>query len=118
MSLETEKDNSNEIELEDFQKLDLRVAKIENAEKIENTDKLLKLVVSLGKEKRTLIAGIAKAYKPEELIGKNVVVLANLKPKMIRGVESRGMVLAAISKNETPILLTTDKEVEPGAKIR
>ncbi|MEM5813130.1 MAG: methionine--tRNA ligase subunit beta [Candidatus Aenigmatarchaeota archaeon] len=107
-----------EVSIEEFQKIDLRVGKIISAEKIENADKLLKLLVDLGNEKRTLIAGIAKSYKPEELINKNVVVLANLKPKVIRGVESKGMLLAAIDKNENPILLTVDKDVEVGAKIR
>lgn len=107
-----------EITIEDFQKVDLRIGKILKAEKIENADKLLKILVDLGNEKRTLVAGIAKSYSPEELINKNIVVLTNLKSKTIRGIESKGMVLAAIDKNENPILLTTDRDVEAGAKIR
>lgn len=116
--LDMNEEIKEEVSIEEFQKIDLRVGKIISAEKIENADKLLKLLVDLGNEKRTLIAGIAKSYKPEELINKNVVVLANLKPKVIRGVESKGMLLAAIDKNENPILLTVDKDVEVGAKIR
>lgn len=107
-----------EIDIEDFQKIDLRVGEIIKAEKIENTDKLLKLLVNLGNENITLVAGIAKNYKPEELISKKIVVLTNLKPKTIRGVVSKGMVLAAIDKNENPVLLTIDKDVDVGAKIR
>ncbi|MEM7816880.1 MAG: methionine--tRNA ligase subunit beta [Candidatus Aenigmatarchaeota archaeon] len=111
-------ERKEEVSIEEFQKIDLRVGKIISAEKIENADKLLKLLVDLGNEKRTLIAGIAKSYKPEELINKKVVVLANLKPKVIRGIESKGMLLAAIDRNENPILLTVEKDIEVGAKIR
>ncbi|MBU5678543.1 MAG: methionine--tRNA ligase subunit beta [Candidatus Aenigmatarchaeota archaeon] len=111
-------ERKEEITIEEFQKIDLRVGKIINAEKIENADKLLKILVDLGNEKRTLIAGIAKCYKPEELINKKVVVVTNLKPKKIRGIESKGMLLAAIDKNENPILITVEKDIEVGAKIR
>ncbi|MFH7873425.1 MAG: methionine--tRNA ligase subunit beta [Candidatus Aenigmatarchaeota archaeon] len=111
-------ERKEEITIEEFQKIDLRVGKIINAEKIENADKLLKILVDLGNEKRTLIAGIAKCYKSEELINKKVVVVTNLKPKKIRGIESKGMLLAAIDKNENPILITVEKDIEVGAKIR
>jgi len=105
------------INFEEFQKIDLRVGKIIEAEKIEGTDKLLKLKVDLGEEKRQLVAGIAKFYQPEDLIGKEIVVVANLEPKTLRGVESQGMLLAADVEGK-PVLLKPDQEVPPGTKIR
>jgi len=105
------------INFEEFQKIDLRVGKIIEAEKIEGTDKLLKLKVDLGEEKRQLVAGIAKFYQPEDLIGKEIVVVANLEPKILKGVESQGMLLAADVEGK-PVLLKPDKEVPPGTKIR
>ena len=105
------------INFEEFQKIDLRVGKIIEAEKIEGTDKLLKLKVDLGEEKRQLVAGIAKFYQPEDLIGKEIVVVANLEPKNLRGVESQGMLLAADVEGK-PVLLKPDQEVPPGTKIR
>lgn len=111
-------EKKEEITIEEFQKIDLRVGKIISAERVENADKLLKILVDLGNEKRTLVAGIAKCYKPDDLINKKVVVVTNLKPKVIRGIESKGMILAAIDRNENPILLTVEKDVEVGTKIR
>jgi len=105
------------INFEEFQKIDLRVGKIIEAEKIEGTDKLLKLKVDLGGEKRQLVAGIAKFYQPEDLIGKEIIVVANLEPKILRGIESQGMLLAADVEGK-PVLLKPDKEVPPGTKIR
>ena len=105
------------INFEEFQKIDLRIGKIIEAEKIEGTDKLLKLKVDLGEEKRQLVAGIAKFYQPEDLIGKEIVVVANLEPKTLRGVESQGMLLAADVEGK-PVLLKPDQEVPPGTKIR
>jgi len=105
------------INFEEFQKIDLRVGKIIEAEKIEGTDKLLKLKVDLGEEERQLVAGIAKFYQPEDLIGKEIVVVANLEPKILRGVESQGMLLAADVEGK-PVLLKPDQEVPPGTKIR
>jgi methionine--tRNA ligase beta chain len=106
-----------EIKFEEFAKLDLRVAKIENVEEIEGSDKLYKLTISLGEEKRTLVAGIKKFYKKEELIGKEIIVVANLEPKVIKGIVSKGMLLAAISKNGNVSVLVPDKEVEEGSKV-
>ena len=83
------------ITLEDFSKLDLRVAQILEAEKVEGADKLLKLQIDLGEEKRQIVAGIAERFSPTELIGKKIVVIVNLKPAKIRGIESNGMLLAA-----------------------
>lgn len=104
------------INIDDFKKLDLRVAKITEAERIEGTDKLLKLKVTLGLEERQLVAGIAQDYSPEELIGKQLIVVANLEPATIRGVESQGMLLAAMSEGKI-ILATMDKEADPGSKL-
>lgn len=103
----------------DFAKLDLRVAKILAAEKVEGADKLLKLTVSLGEfGERTLAAGIARHYEPEELVGKKIAVVANLQPKKLRGVESKGMLLAACTPNdESVVLLVLDKDIPEGSKI-
>ncbi len=105
------------ITFEDFKKLEIRIGKILSAQKVEGTDKLLKLEVDMGKEKRQLVAGIAQYYDPEELIDKQIPVLVNLEPRKIRGVESQGMLLAA-TEGEAPILLHPDKEVSPGSLIR
>jgi methionine--tRNA ligase beta chain len=104
------------INFEDFQKLDLRVGKILESEKIEGSEKLLKLQVDIGESKIQLVAGIAKFYKTHELINKEIIVLKNLKPRKILGVESQGMLLAADDKG-TPVILTPDKEAKPGSKI-
>lgn len=104
------------INIEDFKKLELRVAKITAAEKAENSDKLLKLQIDLGEEQRQIVSGIAETYTPEELIGREIVVVANLEPRVLRGVESQGMLLAA-SDGERIILLQPDKEVTPGSRI-
>jgi len=105
------------ITFDDFKKLDIRVGKIVAAEKVMGTDKLLKLEIDLGVEKRQLVAGIAESYLPEQLIGREVPVLVNLEPRNIRGVESQGMVLAA-SVDGKPVLLHPDTEVPPGSIIR
>ncbi|HCO39132.1 MAG: methionine--tRNA ligase subunit beta [Aquificota bacterium] len=101
--------------IEDFLKLDIRLAKIVSAERVEGSEKLLKLRVSLGEEERTLMAGIAKFYSPEELVGKKVLMLANLKPRKIFGVESQGMVLA-LSDGENLSLIVPDRDIKEGAK--
>ncbi|TSC82597.1 MAG: methionyl-tRNA synthetase [Parcubacteria group bacterium Gr01-1014_20] len=102
---------------EDFSKLDLRVGKVLEAEKIEGSEKLLKLQVSIGEETRQILAGIAKSYPPENLIGKFIVVIANLDPRKMMGLESQGMLLAA-DADEGPVLLVPDSEVFPGARIK
>ena len=101
--------------IEDFLKLDIRLAKVLSAERVEGSEKLLKLRVSLGEEERTLMAGIAKHYSPEELVGKKILMLANLKPRKIFGVESQGMVLA-LSDGENLSLIVPDRDVREGAK--
>jgi methionyl-tRNA synthetase len=104
------------IKYDDFAKLDLRVAKIVEAEKVEGTDKLIKLKIDLGIE-RQIVAGIAQHYTPKELVGKSIIVIANLEPATIRGVESEGMLLAGTDENGV-VILTTDKEMIPGSKIK
>jgi methionyl-tRNA synthetase len=104
------------IQLVDFQKCDLRVAEVIAAEPVAGADKLLQLTVDLGDEQRTTVAGIALSYSPQELVGKQVVVLANLEPVTLRGVRSEGMVLAA-GDEKTVSLLTPDRPVPKGAKI-
>lgn len=101
---------------EDFQKIELKIGRIESAEPIPGADKLLKLAVNVG-EKRTLVAGIAKHYAPQELVGKNIVVATNLEPRTVRGILSQGMLLAADASNSI-VLLTTDKDVPPGTPVR
>ncbi|MCU0608386.1 MAG: methionine--tRNA ligase [Chitinispirillaceae bacterium] len=97
--------------------VDLRVARIVTAEKVEKSNRLLKLRVELGKEKRQVIAGIASAYAPETLPGKLVIMVANLKPATIMGLQSEGMLLAAEGPKGRPVLLTPDSMIEPGARI-
>ncbi|MCE4598674.1 MAG: methionine--tRNA ligase subunit beta [Desulfurococcales archaeon] len=106
------------IEYEDFAKLDLRIGRVVRAERVPNSRKLLKLIVDIGGEERQVVAGLAKWYKPEDLIGKLVVVLVNLKPKRLAGIVSQGMVLAAPCGNgEKPVILTVDEEVRLGADV-
>ena len=102
-----------EISFEDVMKLDLRVATVIHAEKIPKANKLLKLEVDLGKEKRTIVAGIAKTYSPEEICGKQIIVVANLKPTKLMGVLSQGMLLAAVT-DAACSFVTIDKPVPPG----
>jgi len=105
------------IDINEFAKLDLRIGKIENAERVEGSKKLIKLEVDVGDETRQLVAGIAEEYNPENLIGKLVPVLANLKPVKLMGVESQGMILA-VDVNGKPILLHPDVEVPAGSRVR
>ncbi|GAE90090.1 methionyl-tRNA synthetase [Acetivibrio straminisolvens JCM 21531] len=112
---ETEK--SEFISIEDFEKIDLRVGKVLEAEKVEKADKLLKLKIEVGNEIRQVVSGIAKHYSPEELKGKYVVLVANLKPVKLRGIESQGMILAASNDKEL-VLATIDKEINSGAKVQ
>ena len=102
---------------DEFKKIELKVAKIIAAEKVEGADKLLKLRVDLGAEERQVVAGIAQWYTSEELIGREIVLVANLAPRAVRGVESQGMLLAA-DLDGTAVLVAPDKEVPPGAPVR
>jgi len=112
---------SDIIKYDDFKKVELKVGTIKKAEDIEGADKLLKLEVDLGKEtgKRTICAGIKKYYKKEDLIGKQIVVVVNLEPRKMRGLESQGMLLASVSDDESQvILLSPDKKAESGWKVQ
>jgi methionyl-tRNA synthetase len=104
------------VSFKEFKKMDIRIAKIEEAHKIKGTKKLLKMKISLGKEKRQIVAGIGETYSPQNLLGKKIVVLTNLEPKTIHGEKSEGMLLAAI-QNGKPILLTSDQDTKEGAKV-
>ncbi|MFA5355661.1 MAG: methionine--tRNA ligase subunit beta [Candidatus Paceibacterota bacterium] len=106
------------ISFEEFKKIELRVARIEEAEAIEGSDKLVRLQVSLGEEKRQIVAGIIKNYSPKELVGKEVVIVANLETKKLRGFESQGMLLAADGKENGPVILIPQKEVDSGAEVK
>ena len=105
------------IKFEDFVKLDLRIGKIEHVEEVDKSNKLLKLQIDLGSEKRTILSGIAKHYSVEELIGRQVQVLVNLAPRKIMGVESQGMVLMAEDSQGTLQLIRPDSEVENGSQV-
>jgi len=104
------------VSYDDFKKLDIRIALIESVEKVPKADKLYKLSIALGDEKRTLVAGLAEHYKVEELKGKKIVILANLEPRKLRGILSEGMLLAAVDGGVVSVL-TPDKNIPPGAKI-
>ena len=104
------------ISIEDFNKIDLRIGKIEEAEKIEGT-KLVKLLVNLGKDKKTIVAGIGEKYDIEELLGQLIVVVNNLEPKEVKGIKSEGMLLAVDSENG-PVLIVPLEQVFPGSKVR
>jgi methionyl-tRNA synthetase len=108
----------NRISIEDFMKVDLRVAKVLTAEKVPNSRKLMKLTIDVGSEQRTLVAGIAEAYEAEQLVGKTVGVVFNLKPAKLMGIESNGMILAASPDGGKPVLVAFDGDVPPGARIR
>lgn len=104
--------------LDEFKQSDLRVGKILSAERVDGSEKLLRLQVDLGEsEPRQIVSGIAKAYTPEELAGKSVVIIANLDPRMMMGFESRGMLLAASDADGKPVVLTLEREVAPGTKV-
>jgi methionine--tRNA ligase beta chain len=105
--------------IDEFKQSDLRVGKVVSAERVEGSEKLLKLMVDLGEESgsRQILSGIGKWYAPEDMMGKTVVIIANLDPRMMMGMESRGMLLAAGSAEGRPVILTTSEEVVPGAKV-
>ena len=109
---------SDRITIDDFMKVDLRVAKVLTAEKVPNSRKLVKMTIDVGTEQRTLVAGIAEAYEPEQLVGRTVVMVFNLKPAKLMGIESNGMVLAASPDGGKPTLVGFDQDVPPGTRIR
>ncbi|MAE49502.1 methionine--tRNA ligase subunit beta [Candidatus Pacearchaeota archaeon] len=109
---------TDKIPFTDFAKLDLRVAQIKKAEEIEGKDKLLKLEIDLGDEQRTIVAGIKQHYDIESLKDKKIVIIANLEPAKLGGVESNGMLLAAVSDDHSSVtLLTPDQDAPAGTKV-
>ena len=107
------------ITIDDFAKVELRVAQVKVAEKVKGADKLLRLEVDLGTETRQIVAGIAKAYDPEKLIGRKVVIVANLAPRKLRGLESQGMIVAAsLGDDGVPVLAGFLEDVPVGARLK
>lgn len=106
------------INFDDFSKLEIRIGKIISAEKVENADKLLRLEVDFGDEKRQIVSGIAQFYAPEDLVGKQCPFITNLEPRKFKGVESQGMIMAADPGDNTAVLLHPDKEIPEGSKVR
>ena len=109
-------DATSRIKIDEFGKVELRVAEVLAAEPLPKSKKLLKLTVSLGQEQRTVVAGIAEHYAPAEIVGKKVVIVANLEAAKLMGVESNGMVLAASAGGKLSVL-TLDRDLLPGAKV-
>jgi len=108
----------NRISIDEFMKVELRVAKVLEAEAVPKSKKLVKLKVDVGNEQRTIVAGIAEAYQPEQLVGRTIAIVFNLKPAKLMGIESNGMVLAASVGDGKPILVSFDEPVPPGARVR
>lgn len=104
------------ISIDQFRNVELKIATIKSAEPHPNADKLMVLQIDLGTEQRQILAGIRNHYTPEELVGRQIVVVANLEPAKLRGLESQGMLLAASDEGRV-IILTPDKTVQPGAKV-
>jgi methionine--tRNA ligase beta chain len=106
------------INIEDFQKLEIKIGKIISAEKVPDADKLLRLVVDIGEEERQILAGIAESYEdPNVLVGREVPIIVNLEPRTLRGFESQGMMLAATDDGKA-VLLHPEKEVPPGSVVK
>lgn len=105
------------ISFDDFTKMDIRVGEILQAEKVEKSNKLLKMLVDVGLDKRTIVSGIAKHFKPEELIGKQVSVLLNLAPRKIMGIESQGMILLAENQDGKLVFVSPKNEVIAGSSV-
>lgn len=108
----------SQITIDDVMKLDLKVARVRTAERVERSQKLLRLIVDIGGEDRQIVAGIAERYAPEAMVGKSIVIIANLKPAKLMGVESQGMLLAATGPDGGPILVTFAEDAPPGARVR
>ncbi len=105
------------IGIEDFMKVDLRIGRITAAERVQKSEKLIKLQVDIGYETRQVVAGIGKSYAPEELMGKSIVIVANLKPAKLMGIESQGMLLAG-SSGDLLAVATFDRETKPGSRVK
>ncbi|MFA5737016.1 MAG: methionine--tRNA ligase subunit beta [Candidatus Paceibacterota bacterium] len=106
------------ISFDEFKKVELKIAEVLATSRVEGSDKLLRLEVSLGEEQRQIIAGIGKNYGPEDLVGKKIVVVTNLEPRSLMGLESQGMVLAVLNQENKPtILVPENKNINPGTLI-
>ena len=105
-----------EITIDEFDKMDLRVAKVISCEEVPKSEKLLKFELDLGFEKRVILSGIKKWYTPGEMVGKNLIIIANLKPRKMMGIESKGMILSAVTDEELTAL-TTFKDIKPGSVV-
>ena len=106
------------IAFDDFEKLEIRVGKVLACEKVEKADKLLKSTIQFGPETRTIVSGIAKHYQPQDMVGKKVLVVTNLEPRTIRGIESRGMVLCALTDDDSVLKVTTiDGDIADGSEV-
>jgi methionyl-tRNA synthetase len=110
--------SDGKITIDDFAKVELRVAQVKVAEKVKGADKLLRLEVDLGTEVRQIVAGIAEAYAPEALVGRKVVIVANLAPRKLRGLESNGMIVAASLEGGKPVLVSFLEDVPVGARLK
>ena len=110
--------SDGKITIDDFAKVELRVAQVKVAEKVKGADKLLRLEVDLGTEVRQIVAGIAEAYAPETLVGRKVVIVANLAPRKLRGLESNGMIVAASLEGGRPVLASFLEDVPVGARLK
>jgi methionyl-tRNA synthetase len=110
--------NMDIITYAEFQKMDLRVAQILEAERVPGATKILKLKIDIGTEQRQMVAGVAETYAPEELVGKKLIVICNLQPAVIRGIESQAMLLAAITADNKALIPFFDRDIPAGAKVK
>lgn len=110
-------DVTNTVSIDEFKKIDLRVALVEDAERVQGTTKLMVLSLRVGGEKRKIVSGIADQYAPEEMKGKRIILFSNLQPRAVRGIESQGMLLAAVEQGGRLALLTTDREISDGTRV-
>ena len=106
------------LSIDDFMKVQLHVAKVLQAEAVPKSKKLIKLTIDVGTEQRTIVAGIAEAYQPEQLVGRTIVIVANLQPAKLMGIESNGMVLAASVEGGAQMLVSVDPSMPAGARVR
>jgi methionyl-tRNA synthetase len=106
------------ISIDEFARVDLRTARVLEADRVERTDKLLRLRIDVGGEERQIVAGIGAHYEPGTLVGRTIVIVANLEPATIRGVESNGMLLAALHEGRLAVLTTDGGDFPPGAQVR
>jgi methionyl-tRNA synthetase len=112
-------DERNWISIDEFAKVEMRVGEVRSAERVPGANKLLKMMVDIGSEVRQIVAGIAESYAPEQLVGKKVVIVVNLQPRKIRGVESNGMIVAAtVGEQGRPVLATFSEDVPVGARLK